>query len=75
MCAEMRAAVRKFKERGKLDEPTEEQWRMIFANYPAICVQAGAGSGKSTTLVLRVVFMIHYLRIPIDQILAFRGTC
>lgn len=32
-----------------------QQERMIFSNSPATNVLAGAGSGKSTTLVLRVI--------------------
>lgn len=49
-------------------EPTPEQWEMILTDHPAACVSAGAGSGKSTTLVLRVVFMVEYMKIPLDNI-------
>jgi superfamily I DNA/RNA helicase len=43
--------------------PTNSQWDMIFSDHPATCVVAGAGSGKSTTLILRVIFMLKYLQI------------
>jgi superfamily I DNA/RNA helicase len=53
---------------GIVGQPTDEQWRMILADHPATCVSAGAGSGKSTTLVLRVVFMVQHLGISLDSI-------
>ncbi len=34
---------------------------MIFSTTPSTCVVAGAGSGKSTTLVLRILLLHHYL--------------
>ncbi|MFH7618032.1 hypothetical protein, partial [Pseudomonas syringae group genomosp. 7] len=30
-------------------EPTADQWEMIFSRDPSSCIVAGAGSGKSTT--------------------------
>lgn len=42
-------------------QPTEDQWLMIFSTTPSTCVVAGAGSGKSTTLVLRILLLHHYL--------------
>lgn len=53
---------------GIVGQPTDEQWTMILADHPATCVSAGAGSGKSTTLVLRIVFMVQCLGIPLDSI-------
>ena len=53
---------------GVVSMPTEDQWKMILSDYPASNVIAGAGSGKSTTLVLRVVFMVCYLKIDIREI-------
>lgn len=53
---------------GVVSMPTEDQWKMILSDYPASSVIAGAGSGKSTTLVLRVVFMVCYLKIDIREI-------
>jgi superfamily I DNA/RNA helicase len=46
---------------------------MIFSDHPATCV-AGAGSGKSTTLILRVVFMHFYLKIPLNKITVISFT-
>jgi hypothetical protein len=65
---QMRDAVAQLVRQGKLSMPTEEQWAMILNDYPATCVVAGAGSGKSTTLVLRVVFLACYLGIPLSKI-------
>lgn len=63
MIAAMRAEVAQAVESGKISPPTEAQWAMILSDHPATCVVAGAGSGKSTTLVLRVIFMICHLKI------------
>ncbi|UTW09075.1 DEAD/DEAH box helicase [Pseudomonas benzenivorans] len=46
---------------GVISPPSEEQWAMILCRAPATRIFAGAGSGKSTTLVLRVVFMLCHL--------------
>lgn len=54
--------------------PTDEQWSMIFSDHPATCVSAGAGSGKSTTLVLRVVFMVQHMGVPLDSITVISFT-
>ncbi|WP_191963666.1 UvrD-helicase domain-containing protein [Neisseria zalophi] len=63
---------------GLVSMPSESQWKMIFSDHPASSVVAGAGSGKSTTLVLRVVFMVCYLKIDINeiQLISFtRASC
>jgi hypothetical protein len=62
----MREKVADLVARKLIDPPTEAQWDMIFATSPATCVIAGAGSGKSTTLVLRVVLMLEYLGVTQD---------
>lgn len=49
-------------------EPTEDQWKMIFSKDPSTCIVAGAGSGKSSTMVLRLLVLHHYLQIPIRNI-------
>lgn len=75
---QMRARVAQLVQQGNLSEPTEHQWNMILADHPATCVSAGAGSGKSTTLVLRVVFMLEYLGIADDEITVIsftKGSC
>ncbi|MBN2679464.1 MAG: UvrD-helicase domain-containing protein [Acidithiobacillaceae bacterium] len=51
----------------ELSMPTDEQWAMILNDHPATCVVAGAGSGKSTTLILRVIFLTCYLGIPFSK--------
>ncbi|WP_249673483.1 UvrD-helicase domain-containing protein [Pseudomonas abieticivorans] len=42
-------------------QPSAAQWKMIFSETPATYVIAGAGAGKSTSLVLRVLLLNHYL--------------
>ena len=42
-------------------QPSAAQWKMIFSDTPTTSVIAGAGAGKSTTLVLRIVLLSHYL--------------
>lgn len=54
--------------------PTDEQWQMILSDHPATCISAGAGSGKSTTLVLRVVFMLEHLRVRDEEITVISFT-
>ncbi|MDW6002331.1 UvrD-helicase domain-containing protein [Vibrio mangrovi] len=48
--------------------PNEEQIQMLFSENPATCVQAGAGSGKSTVLACRVAFLYKALDIPLNKI-------
>jgi Superfamily I DNA and RNA helicases len=64
----MRHDVADLVRQDKLSMPTDEQWAMILNDLPATCVVAGAGSGKSTTLVLRVIFLTCYLGIPFSKI-------
>ncbi|HDQ3766435.1 hypothetical protein FCZ59_20415 [Escherichia coli] len=68
MKKDMKSAVAAAVAEGIVSMPTCEQWNMIFSEYPTTCVVAGAGSGKSTTLVLRVIFMHCYLKIPLEEI-------
>ena len=42
-------------------QPSTAQWKMIFSDTPSTSVIAGAGAGKSTTLVLRILLLSHYL--------------
>lgn len=60
--AKMRREVALAVHQKKVPAPTDKQWEMILSMHPATCVIAGAGSGKSTTLVLRVAFMLAHLR-------------
>ena len=43
--------------------PSKAQWEMILSKTPTTSVVAGAGSGKSTTMVLRLLVLRHYLGI------------
>lgn len=52
----------------KGQEPTDDQWEMIFSKDPSTCIVAGAGSGKSTTMVLRLLVLHKYLGIPKEKI-------
>ncbi|MFL7024274.1 UvrD-helicase domain-containing protein [Enterovibrio norvegicus] len=47
---------------------SKQQESLIFCENRSIRVVAGAGSGKSTTLILRAIFLHKYLSIPFDQI-------
>lgn len=49
-------------------QPTEPQWEMILSRSPSTFIVAGAGSGKSTTMVLRLLVLRHYLDVPEDRI-------
>ena len=42
-------------------QPSAAQWKMIFSDTPSTSVVAGAGAGKSTSLVLRILLLKHYL--------------
>lgn len=48
--------------------PTKSQWEMILSPERAARVIAGAGSGKSTALSLRVVLLHKFLGHPLNQI-------
>lgn len=47
-------------------QPSAAQWKMIFSETPSTCVIAGAGAGKSTSLVLRILLLRHYLGFELD---------
>lgn len=71
---QMKEAVATAVSEGSISPPTQAQWDMILSDHPVTCVVAGAGSGKSTTLVLRVVFMHCYLNIPLSDITVISFT-
>jgi superfamily I DNA/RNA helicase len=54
--------------------PTPDQWDMILADGESAQVVAGAGSGKSTTLVLRILVFHKILGIPLEQMHVFSFT-
>ncbi|MDH0647890.1 UvrD-helicase domain-containing protein [Pseudomonas sp. GD03858] len=47
-------------------QPSAAQWKLIFSETPSTCVVAGAGAGKSTSLVLRILLLRHYLGFELD---------
>ncbi|MGO9613811.1 MAG: UvrD-helicase domain-containing protein [Dissulfurispiraceae bacterium] len=55
-------------------EPHPSQWEMILSEAQNTCVIAGAGSGKSTSLVNRIILLDWYLKIPRDKITALTFT-
>lgn len=50
------------------NQPSAAQWKLIFSDTPSTCVIAGAGAGKSTSLVLRIVLLVHYLGFELDSL-------
>ena len=64
---EMEAEIRKDVKLYLPDQPpSEDQWKMILSTTPTTSVVAGAGSGKSTTMVLRLIVLYHYLKIDLS---------
>ena len=70
----MREQVAKAVEARLIGAPSDEQWAMILSRAPLTRVFAGAGSGKSSTLVLRVVFMLCHLKITPEQLTVISFT-
>ena len=70
----MRLRVGKAVEAGVICAPSDEQWAMILSDSPVTRIFAGAGSGKSTTLVLRVVFMLCHMEIPPERLTVISFT-
>jgi len=60
MAAEIRQDVKQYLPD---QPPSEDQWKMILSTTPTTSVVAGAGSGKSTTMVLRLIVLYHYLKL------------
>lgn len=48
--------------------PSADQWKMILSKTPTTSVVAGAGSGKSTTMVLRLLVLRHYLGVDFSNL-------
>ena len=53
---------------------TDAQAKMIFSSSRLVNVIAGAGSGKTTTMIARIIYMIQYLNIDIDHITVITFT-
>lgn len=70
----MRERVRQAVSAGVISPPSDEQWAMILCRQPLARIFAGAGSGKSTTLVLRLVFMLCHLGIDADKVTVISFT-
>ncbi|SNR82676.1 DEAD/DEAH box helicase [Pseudomonas segetis] len=70
----MRDQVRKAASAGVVSLPSDEQWAMILNTAPLTRVFAGAGSGKSSTLLLRLVFMLCHLQIKPEQLTVISFT-
>jgi superfamily I DNA/RNA helicase len=70
----MRLRVGRAVEAGVICAPSEEQWAMILSDSPVTRIFAGAGSGKSTTLVLRVVFMLCHMGIAPERLTVISFT-
>jgi superfamily I DNA/RNA helicase len=54
--------------------PTVEQWEMLLSSEASTSVIAGAGSGKSTTLIHRLLIFHKLLGIPLDEMHVFSFT-
>ncbi|MBX9755047.1 MAG: UvrD-helicase domain-containing protein, partial [Pseudomonadaceae bacterium] len=72
--AAMRLRVSQAVSAGLISAPSDEQWAMILGRSPLTRVFAAAGSGKSTTLLLRVVFMLCHLGIEPAQLTVISFT-
>ncbi|GGJ98138.1 DNA helicase [Pseudomonas matsuisoli] len=70
----MRERVAAAVEAGVIGAPSDEQWAMILSRHHATRIFAGAGSGKSTTLVLRIVFMLCHLNLPPERLTVISFT-
>lgn len=54
--------------------PNPEQWEMIKMRENNVCVCAGAGSGKTLSLIWRIVFLHAYLKVPLSNITVLSFT-
>lgn len=70
----MRDQVNRAVAAGLIGAPSDEQWAMILCRAPLSRIFAGAGSGKSSTLVLRVVFMLCHLGIDPQRLTVISFT-
>lgn len=55
-------------------EPTPQQWRSISAPLGPAVVIAGAGSGKTTLMAMRVVYLVLTGQVHPDQVLGLTFT-
>ncbi|WAJ39084.1 DEAD/DEAH box helicase [Pseudomonas sp. GOM7] len=70
----MRERVAQAVSAGLIGAPSDEQWAMILCRAPLARIFAGAGSGKSSTLVLRVVFLLCHLEVEPQRLTVISFT-
>ncbi|VXC74122.1 DNA helicase [Pseudomonas sp. 8Z] len=70
----MRERVAQAVSAGLIGAPSDEQWAMILCRAPLARIFAGAGSGKSSTLVLRVVFLLCHLDVDPQRLTVISFT-
>lgn len=66
--------IREFIESNELGNPTDEQWKVILCRNSTQLVAAAAGSGKSTTMLLRVLVLIKFANINPNDLVVFSFT-
>ena len=54
--------------------PDNDQWKMILSEKQNTYVIAGAGSGKSTSLINRIIVLDHYLKRDLNTLSVFTFT-
>ena len=70
----MREDVTRLVGAGVLRTPSAAQWQMILSPATASRVLAGAGAGKSSALLLRLIFLLRHLQIDTRHISLFSFT-
>lgn len=66
--------IKKFIKLKDLGEPTDEQWEVILCKNDIQLVAAAAGSGKSTTMLLRIIVLIKFANINPSELIVFSFT-
>ena len=58
----------------ELGDPTPEQWEVILCKNSTQLIAAAAGSGKSTTMLLRIIVLIKFANVNPNKIVVFSFT-
>lgn len=66
--------IKKFIELKNLGNPTDEQWKIILCKNSTQLVAAAAGSGKSTTMLLRIIVLIKFANVNPNELVVFSFT-
>lgn len=66
--------IKEFISTKKLGKPTDEQWKVILSKNSRQLVAAAAGSGKSTTMLLRILVLIKFGNIHPSTLIVFSFT-